>query len=61
MEGGATEDSAANSWGLVCRVPLDHTQPSTTAFLGQMIVLAVDKRSLFFWSRARTLLQLLRT
>ena len=47
--------------GLACRVPLDHTQPSTMAFLGQMIVLAADKRRLFFWRRERTLLQLLRT
>ena len=43
VEGGLTEDSAANFLGLACRVPLDHTQLSTMAFLGQMIVLAVDK------------------
>ena len=61
MEEGSTEDSAANLWGLACRVPFEHTQPSTMAFLGQMIVLAADKRRLFFWSRARTLLQLSRT
>ena len=47
VEGGSTEDSAANLWGLACRVPLDQTQPSTMAFLGQMIVLAADKRRLF--------------
>ena len=55
------EDIVANLWGLACRVPLDHTQPSTMAFLGQMIVLATDKWRLFFWSRARPLLELLRT
>ena len=61
VEGGSTKDSAANVWGLACRVPSDQTQASTMAFLGQMIVLAADKGRLFFRSRARTLLQLSRT
>ena len=59
MEGGLTEDSVVNLWGLAYRVPLDHTQLSTMAFLRQMIVLATDKQRLFSWSRARTILQLL--
>ena len=61
VEGGSTKDSAANVRGLACRVPSDQTQTSTMAFLGQMIVLATDKRRLFFRSRTRTLLQLSRT
>ena len=52
--GGSTEDNAANLWGLACRVPLDHTQPNTVAFLGQMSVLGAERRRLLRWSKERT-------